>query len=326
MAGAPEEEGEVKRVLLTGGTGFVGANLARRLLAEGHEVHLLVRRAHDPWRLADLAGRFHWHPVGLAGCGRLAALVRELRPHWVFHLAAHGAYPAQTDVRRMVHTNLLGTIHLVEACLAAGFEAFVHTGSSSEYGHKGQAPAEEERLEPNSAYAVTKASATMYCRHVARAWDAPFVTLRLYSVYGPFEEPTRLIPTLIREGMRGRLPPLARAAIARDFVFTDDVTDAYLRAAAHAGERRGAIYNVGTGVQTSLRAVVEVARKVLGIAAEPVWGSMPDRCWDTTTWVADSRKVRRELGWEPRHDLEDGFRRTVEWYRRSADPRVARAS
>src|SRR5437867_6751282 len=126
----------MKRVLLTGGTGFVGANLARRLLRDGHEVHLLVRPRHTGWRIAEIHGDLALHEVNLEEAEKLEGVVRAVRPEWVFHLAAHGAYSWETDLQRIVQTNVLGTMHLVEACLKSGFEAFVNTGSSSEYGLK----------------------------------------------------------------------------------------------------------------------------------------------------------------------------------------------
>src|SRR6058998_3106401 len=187
----------MKRVLLTGGTGFVGANLARRLLQSGHEVHLLVQPRHTGWRIEAIRDDLRLHEVDLADGERLGNLVRRIGPDWVFHLAAHGAYSWQRDLGQIVRTNILGTMNLVGACVATGFEGFVNTGSSSEYGFKDHAPAETEALEPNSYYAVTKASATLFCRFTARARSVNLPTLRLYSVYGPYEEPSRLIPALI---------------------------------------------------------------------------------------------------------------------------------
>ncbi len=305
----------MKRTLLTGATGFVGANLARRLLGDGHEVHLLVRAGHEPWRLEGIRADVHLHEVDLADAEALPGVVASIRPEWVFHLAAHGAYSSQRDVQAIVRTNVLGTINLVEACLRTGFEAFVHTGSSSEYGFKDHPPPETDWIDPNSHYAVTKASATLYCRHTARSRDVPITTLRLYSVYGPFEEPTRLMPTLVVRGLDGGLPPLVNPEIARDYVYVDDVTDACLLATNQPAAERGAVYNLGTGVQTSLREMVALARRVLGVTAEPVWGSMPDRSWDTAIWVSDSRAIRAALGWAPRHTLEQGFRRLADWLR-----------
>lgn len=305
----------MKRALVTGATGFVGANLARRLLVEGHEVHLLVRPGHDPWRIEAIRPDVRLHLGELADADAVGRAVERVRPEWVFHLAAHGAYPAQRSVEAIVRTNVLGTVALVEACCRSGFEAFVHTGSSSEYGFKDHPPAESEWLDPNSHYAVTKASATLFCRYTARHRDVPITTLRLYSAYGPWEEPTRLMPTLAVCGLAGSLPPLVNPAIARDYVHVDDVVDACLLAVTTPAPERGAVYNLGTGVQTSLHEVVDVARRVLGLTVEPRWGSMPDRSWDTSVWVADSRAIRRALGWAPRHTLEQGFRLMVAWLR-----------
>ncbi len=157
-----------KRVILTGGTGFVGANLCRRLLREGHEVHLLVRPGYRPWRIEAVRSDLRLHKIHLSDKETLTREVVEIRPDWIFHLAAYGAYSSQTDLQRMVETNVTGTMNLVEACLATGFEGFVHTGSSSEYGFKNHAPSETELPEPNSHYAVTKASATLFCRTTAQ--------------------------------------------------------------------------------------------------------------------------------------------------------------
>ncbi len=305
----------MKRTLLTGATGFVGANLARRLLRDGHEVHLLIRPAARTWRIDDIRPHVQFQEAPLDDAAAVAAAVRRVRPDWVFHLAAYGAYSSQTDPLRMARTNVLGTTSLVEACLRTDFEAFVNTGSSSEYGFQDHAPAETELPEPNCHYAVTKASATLYCRFTAQSRRVPLTTLRLYSVFGPWEEPTRLIPTVVVRGLDGGLPPLVNPDTARDFVYAEEVNDAYLLAATVPNQELGAVYNVGTGVQTTLRDVVAAARRVLYVEAEPSWGSMANRHWDTGMWVADNRKIRAALGWRPRFTFEEGLRRTAEWLR-----------
>jgi len=305
------------RALVTGAAGFVGAVLARRLARDGHEVHALVRPGGDPWRLEGLDTALH--EVDLAEEPAISDVVGRIRPEWIFHLAAHGAYPFQSDFRAMVRANVLGTIHLVESCLRIGFDALVNTGSSSEYGFTDHAPSEYEEARPTSDYAVTKLTATLYCRAAAARSGLSIPTLRLYSVYGPYEEPSRFVPQLAVRGLEGKLPPLVSPEVARDFVFVDDVVDAYLAAATHRGPEPGAVYNVGTGRQTTIREAVEVARRALSIDSVPEWGTMPKRAWDTSVWVANSKKIERELGWKPGTTFEEGFSRFVRWLSENPD-------
>ena len=249
----------------------------------------------------------------------MAEAVSVARPDWILHLAAHGAYSWQTDRAAILRTNVVGTANLLEAARRAGVEAFVNTGSSSEYGLKGRAPSEDDSLEPNSAYAVAKASATMLCRHVAAADRLNVCTLRLYSAYGPWEEPKRLIPALAVEGLHGRFPPLVDPQTARDFVWVGDIVDAYLLAAQAVHVEPGAVYNVGTGTQTTVGEAAEIARSVLGVEARPRWGSMAARSWDTDCWVADSSKIRRTLNWRPTRGFREGFEELASWFRAKPD-------
>ena len=224
--------------------------------------------------------------------------------------------------RRDCANELPGNRHACGRVSQARRRRVVNTGSSSEYGFKDHAPSEDELPEPNSHYSATKAAATLYCGFAARKHKVRIPTLRLYSAYGPYEEPARLLPTLILHGLRGTLPPLANPDIARDYISVDDIVDAYLLAATAPLTDLGAVYNVGTGVQTDLRQVVDIARKVLDIASEPNWGSMPARVWDTTVWVSDSRKLQAESGWRPRVQFEQGFREMAAWFRETC--RLAR--
>jgi nucleoside-diphosphate-sugar epimerase len=299
------------RVLVTGAAGFVGAHVARRLAAEGHAVTASVRPDGDPWRLAGAPVELL--PLELQDAGAVHAAIATARPQWILHFAAHGAYSWQTDRRRILATNLGATMALLDAAVEQRVEAFVHAGSSSEYGAKNHAAAESEAPEPNSDYAVAKAAATLHCAHVARAQDLHVVTLRLYSVFGPWEEPNRLVPTLLAHGLGGRLPPLVAPDTARDFVFVDDVYDAFVAAALRSDLPRGAIFNVGSGRQTPLREIVQTVRELLGVDAEPEWGTHEARAWDTNVWVADAALAERQLGWRAQRGLREGLRLTVEW-------------
>ena len=303
------------KALVTGAGGFVGANLAARLAAAGHEVVAWVRPEGPTWRLDPLEGTMEIVPVDLLDPGAIDRSVRSARPDWVFHLAAHGAYSWQRDAELIMQTNLVSTVRLLAACQRHGFSAFVNAGSSSEYGFQDHAPSEDEMPEPNSDYAVMKAAATLHCRFAAQRDDLHVVTLRLYSVYGPWEEPGRLMPTLVARGLEGRLPSLVSADTPRDFVSVRDAERAFVQAAERTGVDRGSVFNIGSGRQTTLREVVEISRAQMGIAEEPRWGTEPQRSWDAAVWQSDSREAREQLDWTAEDDLPTGFARLADWLR-----------
>jgi dolichol-phosphate mannosyltransferase len=255
----------------------------------------------------------HLHETELQDRQCVRRVVEAVKPDWVFHLAAYGAYSAQTGIERMVATNLLGCVALLDTCVEVGIESFVQTGSSSEYGYKDHAANEGEVVEPNSHYAVTKAAATHYCQFIARAADIHAVTVRLYSIYGPYEEPTRLIPTLVAHGLRGRLPPLVSPHTARDFVYVDEAVEAMLHVAAQPSKARGRVYNVCSGQQTTLGTLVESARKLMRIPVTPVWSTMQARSWDTDVWVGSPVLMEHEIGWRAKLGPEEGLKRTMDW-------------
>jgi nucleoside-diphosphate-sugar epimerase len=302
-------------VLVTGGSGFVGANLVRRLAAGGADVHLFLRNEARTWRLEDVLPSVRVHRLDLRDEPAVREAVDAVRPAVVFHLAAYGAYSSQTDAARILRTNFDATVTLVEACARHGFRMFVHAGSSSEYGRKDHPMREEDMLDPNSAYAVAKAAATHYCRFAAVSRKLPIVTLRLFSVYGPWEEPSRFVPTLAFRLMDGGLPPLVSPETARDFIHVDDVVDVCEKVSSRE-DLAGEVLNVGTGRQSTIRDVVELALTLTGVKAEPRWGDMPGRPWDTSVWVSDSSKVQRTLNWEPRYDLRAGLEQSFDWFRR----------
>ena len=118
------------------------------------------------------------------------------------------------------------------------------------------------------------------------------------------------------QGLAGKYPPLAQPEISRDFVYVDDVAKAFTLAAANVSQYSGAVYNIGTGRQTSLRQIVATVQRLLDISETPDWGSMPARAWDTSVWVANPQKAQIELGWQPAYDLENGLRATIDWFQK----------
>tara|TARA_Y100000588_G_C14276748_1_gene934721 strand:- start:6134 stop:7090 length:957 start_codon:yes stop_codon:yes gene_type:complete len=300
-----------ERFFLTGGTGFVGSCLTRQLLKLGADVHLLVRNAADYARLEDIKHQLTFHVGDLIGTN-LPSIVGAIQPTVIYHLAVHGAYPFQTDADETIRTNVFGTWNLLKACASVNYKVFVNAGSSSEYGSKSQAMRETDVLEPNSYYAVAKSAQTLVCQHTAHLEQRPINTFRLFSVYGPYEESSRLVPTVIRHCLEGKSLAMVTPETARDFVFVDDVVAAFLdieRLQSFSGE----VFNIGTGSQSTVLDVVNAISKATGKVPSIQWGAMGARPWDTETWVADCTKTRRMMGWSATTQLIEGISRTVAW-------------
>jgi dolichol-phosphate mannosyltransferase len=310
------------RVALTGAAGFVGANLVRALLRRGDDVHLLNRSRSAGWRIDAIRKDVSIHLVDLRDAANVRAVVGAIAPEVVLHLAQFGGYAWQLDLNEMIATNYLAGVNLLQGMRDTGARLFVNAGSSSEYGSKPYPTREATLLEPNSDYAATKAAFTLHCQQWARRGSRPAPTLRLYSVYGPFEEPKRLIPRLVSFGLEGRLPPLAAPDTARDFVFVGDVVDAFLRTTDAPLADPGAIFNICSGRQTTLREAVDVARTVLAIPVEPRWGTMASRGFDSTVWVGDPANAASGLGWRSETTLAAGLRKFADWLEREPGMRA----
>lgn len=303
------------RIFITGITGFIGAGLARAMLKDGVEVHGLVRPTSDLWRIKDIKDELHLHMGDLLDTESIRTAIKEARPDTIFHLGVYGSHPAYEKDREMImRSSLWSTVALLDAAKENGVNMVINTGSSSEYGTKDHPMREDELIEPNSYYAVGKAAQTLYCQQFAREEKLPVIILRLFSVYGPQEDSTRFIPTLLTKTFANEDVPLADPNIARDFIYLDDVIDAY-RAAAGKPELSGEVFNIGSGTQHTLKEAFDTAVALTGSTSKPILGAYTNRSFDTNQWVADISKAHLQLGVTPRYSLEDGLRATLDWKR-----------
>jgi dolichol-phosphate mannosyltransferase len=272
------------------------------------------------WRLLNVAG-LRTVRVDLRDAEAVARTVREVGPSVVLNCAAYGAYSQQANAKQTYEVNVDGVRHLLEALRAVRhLRAFVQASSSSEYGTNCSGPLEDGPTWPDSHYAVSKVAATALVRFYAGKFGLPAFSLRLYSVYGPFEDGSRLIPRLLGAAREGRLPPLVSPSISRDFIFVDDAAAAFARVVERAPKlRKGDVFNIGAGKKVTLRQLVALTRKTFRVAAKPVWGSMENRSWDHPGWYANPRKAARVLGWSSATPLAEGLRRTLQWMEKNPD-------
>ena len=301
-----------KDILITGGTGFIGSCLVRRLIKDKNNLHLIIRKNSDKWRIKDILKNVNLYYVDLNNFKELNKIIKRIKPQIIYHLAAYENYLEES--RKNLETNIFGTLNLLDACNNVGYDIFINTGSSSEYGTKSKSMSEKDLLEPNSYYGIAKTSQTLLCQHLAREKKMPIITLRLFSVYGPYEGPKRLIPTLINNCLNGKDLSLVSPKTSRDFIFVDDVVEAYLKV-TKLPKLAGHIFNIGTGKQIFLKDIVSMVVKITDAKIKHNWGAMPDRSFDTNIWLADISKAKKMLKWQPRYNLKKGLEKTVNWFR-----------
>lgn len=309
-------------ILVTGASGFVGANLLNMLLAVRSDVYAVEKRARS-WRLANVKDE---HIVGVDLTDRAAtkSLVSAINPQTVFDCVAYGAYSFEQDVERIYETNFLAVANLTDLLIQIPFTAYVHAGSSSEYGTNSAAPDESTNCEPNSHYAVSKLAAAEHLRYMGKEHGFPCVNLRLYSVYGPLEDTSRLVPKLVRAGLQQTFPSFVDPRISRDFIYVEDACAAFILSAAkmHPGIY-GENFNIGTGTMTTIADLAQTAKRVFGIPGEPQFGGMSNRAWDLSNWYSDPKRAQTALGWKAETSLDDGLRKTAAWVSSLTDEQFA---
>jgi polyisoprenyl-phosphate glycosyltransferase len=300
-------------ILIVGASGFIGANLFFSLTKFRDDVLACSRTPRSSWRLAPVASS-KLVSVDITQFERVRNMIQLHRPRTIFNISAYGGYARQTDADLIHRTNYLGTLNLLRAASEIGCDAFIHTGTSSEYGLNCVHPDEDGALLPNSDYAVSKVGANYLVQYYGSQLKFPCVNLRLYSIYGPWEDRDRLIANLISHCLDGRLPFFTSKEISRDFVYIDDCTRAMILAAHSACKTNpGLAINIATGIKTTIAEIAELARRHFRIKEKPVFGSMANRKWDLAEWYGDPGFAEKVLGWKYATSLAKGLGLTAVW-------------
>jgi UDP-glucose 4-epimerase len=292
------------KVLVTGATGFIGAHLCRRLQAIGMEVSAISRTP----RSSDTSD-LQWWQGDLSDITTVRGQLHAIKPEIIFHLASHVAGARGLElVLPTFHSNLISTVNLLTAATEIGCRRMIIVGSLEE-----PAPGDAETI-PCSPYAAAKWASSTYARMFYALYQTPVVIARLFMVYGP-DQPDRhkLIPYAIDMLLRGQAPRLSSGQRLIDWIYIDDVVDGLL-AAALAPNVEGQTVDLGSGALIPIHEVVRQLVTLVGARVAPVFGALPDRMMEQVR-AADTTAAYAVLGWRPSTPLEQGLRKTVEWYR-----------
>ena len=300
--------------MVTGATGFLGANLVRRLVAEGFDAHVIMRPGSRPGRIAEVLDRVTVHCADLADRDAVLAAVRAAAPDLLFHLAAGRSDADGRSREPLFRDNIQAAFNLIEGTRSLPDCRIVYTASALEQTRQERPMHETDPIRPECDYAVFKAAATLLFESAARAPGRRIVIIRPFAMYGPWEDRGRLVPTAIRAGLAGAILPLTGPGYVRDFVFVGDVVAALL-AAADTPAAAGRTINIAGGVPVSNEALVALVGKVIGRKIHVAPGTYQARPTDSRHWCADISLAREILGWSPHTSLEQGLAQTVEWIR-----------
>lgn len=310
---------ETRKVLVTGSAGFIGANLVRRLVSQNFQVHALIRPDTNTFKIADILPKLRKHDVDLREALKLRKIVREISPEIIFHLAATDVFSAskKASPQKIFATNFLGTINLISATRDINYHCFVNTGSASEYGLKNKPVLESDMCKPVNLYGISKLASTLYGQLEALTKNKPILTLRLFSLYGPYDTQKRLIASAIISALKNRDIVLTSPKVVQNYIFVQDVLDAYFACIEKGQQLAGEIFNIGAERTQTIASVVDKIIKLTNSRSKLLLNYLPQSSLEPKNWQADIAKSKKLLGWQPKHSFDSGLAKTIAWFRKN---------
>jgi dTDP-glucose 4,6-dehydratase len=313
------------KLLVTGGAGFIGSNFIRYFLSVHPSAEIVnfdkLTYAGNLQNLADIDAQPNYRFVRGDICD--AEAVEQLCEE-PFDAIAHFAAESHVDrsiaaAREFIRTNVEGTLVMLEAARKRKIPRFLHVSTDEVYGSMApkESATEQSQLAPNSPYAASKAASDLLVRSYVQTHKFPAVITRCTNNYGPYQFPEKLIPLMISNAMDGKkLPVYGDGLNERDWIFVEDHCRA-LDAVLEKG-RIGEIYNIGSGRPVPNIGIVRNLLKLLN-APDGLIEFVQDRPGHDRRYALDDSKIRRELGWESKVELDSGLKHTVDWYRSHSD-------
>lgn len=305
-----------KRVLVTGGSGFIGSHLVHRLLADGAEVGVTVRYGNlmKNERLRDCWDRVKIIEADLRNRGALAG-VRDFAPEVIFHLAAYNHVGQSfVQVEECFDVNAKGTANLLDTC--GDVKKFVYMSTSEVYGHQASVPfIETMNPEPISPYAITKYAGELYCRMKQRIKGSTSIAIvRPFNVFGPYQSTKAVIPELIINCLLGHPIRTTKGEQTREFNYVGDIVDGLIKAAQCSKEVEGAI-NIAAAEEIAIKDLVLKIALLTETKSTVAIGALEYRPTEIWRMYADNTRAKELLGWQPSVSLDEGLKRTVDWFR-----------
>jgi len=311
----------MSKILITGATGFFGANLVKKFSNIKAEVNIIIRKKSKLWRINDIINDLNVHIGDLSDYEETFKKIKEIKPDIVFHCATYGVNHSQNDLKILVQTNVMNSIKLMELCVKYNdLERFVNVGSSLEYGTKANAIKETDNVEPTTPYGITKAAQTNFANYFKNQKNLPVVTLRVFNAYGKYQEAGHIISDIMIALVSKKPLTLSGSKTTRDFIYIDDVVDALIKAGKQS-KVEGMIFNIGMGKEFSVEEIIDIVQRVSHTDLKISFNNKNQGEFDKSEMrcFANIEKAKKLLNWEQNYSIEQGLKKTYDWYKENID-------
>jgi len=304
------------KILITGATGFIGSNLVKELILDkNNEVNIILRKSSNIWRIKDIITKVKIIYCDITINDQVKKIIEEILPNTVYHCATYGGFPNEEDFDKIIQTNIISTINLINNCNYKELKAFINLSSSSEYGIKNEPMIESAELNPTNSYGLSKVVSTSYASKYGKINNMPIITFRLFSPFGYYESKSRLFPSLFLSVIEDKSPKLASPDSSRDFIFIKDVINLLIYSTEFAKKYKGEVFNIGTGKQYSVKEIADIVIKSSEKTITPEYNIVKERSFDNNYWIADMNKTFKAFNWKPQYSIEKSIGLMLEWFK-----------
>jgi len=305
-----------KRVLVTGGAGFIGSHLVKRLINDGAKVSVIVKYNSiiDNIRLASVWNKISIIEADLRNIDSLLQ-IQNIEFDYIFHLAAYNHVgDSFNHVNEAINSNTIATANLIE--YGPSYKSFLYMSTSEVYGYQTIIPFNEDSIPfPISPYAIGKYGGELYARMKRHQTNKSIVCVRAFNTFGPFQSERAVIPELISKALKGEIIKTTKGLQTREFNYVDNVIDGLIAAITKSPAFDGAI-NIGANDDISIADLVKMIHRLTNSKSKLMIGALPDRPTEIWEMSANNDKAKEILNWQPKIPFEKGLFKTIEWFKK----------
>lgn len=303
----------MKTVIVTGASGFIGRHCIPLLIQQGYEVHALTSRE-NPMRDQVVS----WHTIDLLKPDQVRTAIESICPTHLLHFAWYTTPGKYWSARENLPW-LQASLNLVQEFSSAGGERIVGAGTCAEYDWRfGYCSEHITPISPQSLYGITKHSFHEISQEVLKTTRTSIAWGRIFFLYGPYENPSRLVPSIINALLHAKSAPCTTGNQIRDYLFVEDVADAFVRL---LGSKVNGPINIASGKPVSVREIIGLIGTKTGHEELIGYGQLPISPSEAPFIVADNRRLVNEVGWRQHYDMDKGLDKTISWWKKITDRR-----